>query len=495
MNTALETAAVFAGNISCGLEGAVAYLIRDHDKHKCSRDKAEICFPRKLDPLSVVHAAQGQLGNGAGGPESVRKPVAVLVREHHYLLIDAEDLAEGAHDRHHHHGLAGAGSHEEVEQGDEQVDDKQGDEPVGIAEQAGHAVDKGIDDVAGGEQHGNGAGQADNDGGTDYVLHALYEVAASLVGLHLEHDNGNYDNGEVQRRDFRHAPAPVERAHYGEGNAGNEDDQGYYALGVELKALLHGEGSDLFFTVVGAHYALGGILFYLAAIADNEEQADHIKHHKTYAAESKAGVHRQADKGLADAGGVGVNKTAGEAYGAGQHDYGSTNHSVVAKAHEYGYYYGIERIQTVEIADNAHCGEYCVEKYDYYYVLTLRPADHALYTCGEGTGGIEDLDAAGYQQNGSDDAGAVHKALVDGGEELHYIRFRADSEASSKAIYEAYTRWCDDNAQKPMSANRVSSELAQNERLYNVEATNNVHVGGKRVRGFMGIEVVNPPPY
>ena len=76
-----------------------------------------------------------------------------------------------------------------------------------------------------------------------------------------------------------------------------------------------------------------------------------------------------------------------------------------------------------------------------------------------------------------------------------YIRFRADSEASSKAIYEAYTRWCDDNAQKPMSANRVSSELAQNERLYNIEATNNVHVGGKRVRGFVGIEVVNPLPY
>ena len=36
-----------------------------------------------------------------------------------------------------------------------------------------------------------------------------------------------------------------------------------------------------------------------------------------------------------------------------------------------------------------------------------------------------------------------------------------------------------------MSANRVSSKLAQNERLYNVEATNNVHVGSKQVRGFM----------
>ena len=73
-----------------------------------------------------------------------------------------------------------------------------------------------------------------------------------------------------------------------------------------------------------------------------------------------------------------------------------------------------------------------------------------------------------------------------------YIRFRADSEASSKAIYEAYTRWCDDNAQKPMSANRVSSELAQNERLYNVEATNNVHVGGKRVRGFRRVKAIKP---
>ena len=41
-----------------------------------------------------------------------------------------------------------------------------------------------------------------------------------------------------------------------------------------------------------------------------------------------------------------------------------------------------------------------------------------------------------------------------------------------------------------MSANRLSSELAQNKRLYNVEATNNIYAGGKRVRGFMGIEVL-----
>ena len=71
-----------------------------------------------------------------------------------------------------------------------------------------------------------------------------------------------------------------------------------------------------------------------------------------------------------------------------------------------------------------------------------------------------------------------------------YIRFKADCEASSKAIYEAYKLWCEDNVRKPMSANRLSSELAQNEALYNVEATNNIYSGGKRVRGFVGIEVL-----
>ncbi|KMW10704.1 primase-like DNA-binding domain-containing protein [Enterocloster citroniae] len=76
-----------------------------------------------------------------------------------------------------------------------------------------------------------------------------------------------------------------------------------------------------------------------------------------------------------------------------------------------------------------------------------------------------------------------------------YIRFKADSEASSKALYEAYQRWCEDNAQKPMSANRLSSELAQNESLYNVEATNNVYAAGKWVRGFIGVEVLSLLPY
>ena len=74
-----------------------------------------------------------------------------------------------------------------------------------------------------------------------------------------------------------------------------------------------------------------------------------------------------------------------------------------------------------------------------------------------------------------------------------YIRFRADAEASSRALYEAYKLWCEDNVRKPLSANRLSSELAQNEALYKVEATNNIYAAGKRVRGFVGIEVLARP--
>ena len=72
-----------------------------------------------------------------------------------------------------------------------------------------------------------------------------------------------------------------------------------------------------------------------------------------------------------------------------------------------------------------------------------------------------------------------------------YILFRADAEASSKSLYDAYTLWCEDNACHRLSASRLSSELAQNEALYNVEYTNNIYLsGGRRVRGFVGIEVI-----
>ena len=72
-----------------------------------------------------------------------------------------------------------------------------------------------------------------------------------------------------------------------------------------------------------------------------------------------------------------------------------------------------------------------------------------------------------------------------------YIRFKADSEATTRDLYDAYKVWCEDNADTPLSAKSFSNFVSQNAEAYHLEATNNVDVGkGKRCRGYVGIEVV-----
>lgn len=74
-----------------------------------------------------------------------------------------------------------------------------------------------------------------------------------------------------------------------------------------------------------------------------------------------------------------------------------------------------------------------------------------------------------------------------------YIELKADDEVSSKQLYAVYEMWCGDNALKPLSPRSFSLYLTENQDTYNLEATNNIHIaGGKRVRGFMGIRLLQP---
>ncbi len=74
-----------------------------------------------------------------------------------------------------------------------------------------------------------------------------------------------------------------------------------------------------------------------------------------------------------------------------------------------------------------------------------------------------------------------------------YIRFKSDCEASTKILYNAYRCWCDDNAENPVAAKTFSAYLMKNAQKYNLEHTNNVYLsGGKRCRGYWGVEVVLP---
>ena len=75
-----------------------------------------------------------------------------------------------------------------------------------------------------------------------------------------------------------------------------------------------------------------------------------------------------------------------------------------------------------------------------------------------------------------------------------YFRYKADFSISSRDLYEIYKLWCEDNACHPVSAARLSSEISQNAVRLNLEPTNNIYLpGGRRVRGFMGIEALVHP--
>ena len=75
-----------------------------------------------------------------------------------------------------------------------------------------------------------------------------------------------------------------------------------------------------------------------------------------------------------------------------------------------------------------------------------------------------------------------------------YIRLKADMEVSTKDVYAVYKIWCEDNSLKPLSEKSFSSFLHENEDRYNLEATNNIYIGGgRRVRGFLGIELLVKP--
>ena len=72
-----------------------------------------------------------------------------------------------------------------------------------------------------------------------------------------------------------------------------------------------------------------------------------------------------------------------------------------------------------------------------------------------------------------------------------YIAFDPGKTVSSKLLYDAYVLFCEDNAYKPYSATRLSQEMAQHAKRLGIEPTNNIHLpGGKRVRGFKGIEAI-----
>ena len=77
---------------------------------------------------------------------------------------------------------------------------------------------------------------------------------------------------------------------------------------------------------------------------------------------------------------------------------------------------------------------------------------------------------------------------MDSGE---YVRLKADASASSKELYEAYQIYCAENNLPALKPRSFSEALIACQNRYNLEYCNNVtNAAGRRVRGFLGIEVL-----
>lgn len=114
--------------------------------------------------------------------------------------------------------------------------------------------------------------------------------------------------------------------------------------------------------------------------------------------------------------------------------------------------------------------------------------------------GLNRLIANNYQFTVSDKAQENIQAVVKDANNIleflgseGYVSFYPDSEASTRALYEAYKAWCEDNAEITLSAKSFANQMAQHADVFHLTADNNIYIGrGKRCRGYHGVEVIDP---
>ena len=70
--------------------------------------------------------------------------------------------------------------------------------------------------------------------------------------------------------------------------------------------------------------------------------------------------------------------------------------------------------------------------------------------------------------------------------------FHDERHPSTKALYEAYKKWCEDNAEMTLSMKSFANHVAQYTDAYHLVSDNNIYTNkGKRCRGYQGVEVID----
>ena len=100
---------------------------------------------------------------------------------------------------------------------------------------------------------------------------------------------------------------------------------------------------------------------------------------------------------------------------------------------------------------------------DYHFTISERAEENMRESISEGNNVILFLESEGY------------------------IAFKADYSLTSQRLYELYRQWCEDNAIHPMSNASFFVQLAEQAPKYNLEKSNKIPMGGREVRGYLGV--------
>ena len=100
---------------------------------------------------------------------------------------------------------------------------------------------------------------------------------------------------------------------------------------------------------------------------------------------------------------------------------------------------------------------------DYHFTVSERAKENLRESIGEGNNVILFLESEGY------------------------IAFKADYSLTSQRLYELYRQWCEDNAIHPMSNASFFVQMAEQAPKFNLEKSNKIPMGGREVRGYLGV--------
>jgi len=81
--------------------------------------------------------------------------------------------------------------------------------------------------------------------------------------------------------------------------------------------------------------------------------------------------------------------------------------------------------------------------------------------------------------------------ILDFLESTGYIQYEPNTSATTRQLYRAYLRWCEDNADKPLAEKTFGNTLRQSERKWGIAYDKNLDIGhDKRARGYRGVHTL-----